>query len=597
MVGTQYSMELQYWKKVESLYLHDQKGPSGVPFGGIGAGYFEWNPDGRMSRTCINNIHKEFVDFPEGTFLCLYEKQEGAEPVAVRLQKDDKTVHGMGGFSHSHYLGLFPVAQFYFDTPSNSRALQVQHKVTMYSGVIPHDSKNSSLPAAFYEVELSNPAKRELDVSIALSWADLIGRGIRDTVRFDEKDFNFAGDSADWCFMEPPETESKETTVYGWRGIHQFAKDPGQLFPSKMTLQNYNSDFMILAEQSQGVKVSCFNERLITDQAEWQRFARTGKFSGQTAEVENRGESPVKPVKSGAVAAFCHLKAGETKTVRFLVSWFMPEPNYEKIEAMPPKAFRKGLDYGRYYHNFFRNIRELSRYLIQKREEIFIRTIEWQLPLLDSSLPDWLKLKIINSGYTLFTNCVLTKRGCFSSLEGEMGGLGGTMDQKMCSHPFYQKLFPGLDTTENEQFSDNPSDGGQISHMDILYYDGINTVEPEKWHADRVWDGGSMVDNTGAWMVQMLKNYDQTGDISYIRKNYARMNAAMKFMENTCNQYAVPIFGTTYDDATHPPLFIFSATVYLLMLRVAAKMARLNDDTKMAEEYEARSRITEETIS
>ena len=261
---------------------------------------------------------------------------------------------------------------------------------------------------------------------------------------------------------------------------------------------------------------------------------------------------------------------------------------------MPEKAFRKGLDYGHFYNNFFEDITELNRYLIKNREMLFEKTVEWQIPVLESNIPDWLKLKIINSGYTLFTNCVLTESGCFSSLEGEMGGLGGTMDQKMCSHPFYQKFFYELDCEENEQFADNPSSEGQISHMDIMYYDGINRANPG--NADRVWDGGSMVDNTGAWLLQMLKSYDQTGDDSYIKKNYNRINEAMRFMKGKCNKYGVPMFGTTYDDATHPEIFIFSATVYLLMLKMAARAAEINGDGDTAGYYRSQAEITYDTI-
>ena len=56
------------------------------------------------------------------------------------------------------------------------------------------------------------------------------------------------------------------------------------------------------------------------------------------------------------------------------------------------------------------------------------------------------------------------------------------------------------------------------------------------------------------------------------------------------------MFGTTYDDATHPEIFIFSATVYLLMLKMAARAAEINGDGDMAGYYRSQAEITYDTI-
>lgn len=143
-------MKEGYLKKAEALRLKNQKGPGGVPFGGIGAGYFEINPDGKMSRTCHNNIHKQFIDFPEGMFLALYEKLQDGEPLALRLQKDDENICLMGAFSESDYLGFFPVADFSFKNPVCGRKTCVKHEVMVFSAVTPNGAKNSSLPAALW---------------------------------------------------------------------------------------------------------------------------------------------------------------------------------------------------------------------------------------------------------------------------------------------------------------------------------------------------------------------------------------------------------------------------------------------------------------
>ena len=64
-----------------------------------------------------------------------------------------------------------------------------------------------------------------MQVSAALSAADIISRGIRDTERFTAEDFATYGDSADWYFMKPADTRSAVTQQDGWKGIRQYAAD------------------------------------------------------------------------------------------------------------------------------------------------------------------------------------------------------------------------------------------------------------------------------------------------------------------------------------------------------------------------------------
>lgn len=87
-------------------------------------------------------------------------------------------------------------------------------------------------------------------------------------------------------------------------------------------------------------------------------------------------------------------------------------------------------------------------YVAANRQRIIQQTLEWQKPILESTLPDWYKFKLINSGYVIYTNMVLTKGGDVMVNEGAMGGFGGTMDQRLSAHPFYQKFFTQLDRSE-----------------------------------------------------------------------------------------------------------------------------------------------------
>ena len=563
---------------IEYLRLHNHNGPSGVPLGGIGVGYMELDPTGTFTRNGFGNIHHSYADTPDGMFLSLWEEGKGA----VRLQRDDKNTLGMTGYTDSYYTGLMPSAKLEFE---GNDKVGVKASYTAYSGLTAQNIKDSALPVIYFDVELENPSNESKDVSAAISWGDLIGRGLRDTTKYNDADFNEDGTSSSWSFMTPPETAAEDVTVGSYTGVRQYAKDPSKLTPNKWTFQNYNTDCTILAEKQAGTEVSVLKQYNVNDTAAWDSYRQNGSFSNTTGTAHlSDGGDPEKTQSASAVSVKTTLGANEKKTVRFMVSWFMPEPDYDAVQAGPEKSRLTGTDYSKYYHNFFQNIGELNAYAVTARQNVRAGIDEWQKPILDSNMPDWLKFKQINSGFTLYTNTVLNKKKVFSCLEGEMGGLGGTMDQKMSSHPVYQKLFTELDNNENQSFANTQGAAGDILHYNVHYYNGVADYDPANKNTPT--PSGSMIDNSAAWIMQLLKTYQQTGDKSYIEMNYDVLKKAVAFVKSKCPAGAnIPQYGTTYDDASHPQLFIYAGTIYLSMLQAAEKVARIMQDTATADQY------------
>ncbi len=561
------------------MILENQIGPSGVPLGGLGVGYYEIDPTGRVTRTCINNIHISFVDTPDGFLVGVYDGS-----TAVRLQRDNQTVYGMKGYADSYYTGLWPKVTLEFE---NSGAEVSDMGFSAYSGVVAHNIKDSSLPVVYYEVKLYNDSDTTKDMSAILTWGDIIGRGIRDNT--EETVSNWAGDAPNWRDMATPATYAKGVTLDAdtatYVGVLQYAKEP--LLPNTATFQNYNNAFMILAEQTADADITILKRFGVDDQSALSSYVENGALSDYDEdEVALSSADPDgnRVTESGsAVAVSVPVEAGQTRIVRFAVSWFMPEITGEQYAEM--RMLENG-DYNKYYHNDFSTIEELTAYAIDRRGYILGGIDEWQSPILEGSLPDWLKFKQINSGYTLYTNGVLNKRGNFSTLEGEMGGLGGTMDQKMSSHPFYEKLFPMLNMQENRQFANVTGAEGEIQHFDVHYYHGMSDSDPN--NTVNPTPNGSMIDNGGAWMVQMWNYYRQTGDSTYLTTYYNVMKTTMSFMMTKYGEGThFPNYNTTYDDYSHPEMLIFSGVVWMNMLDIAADWATLMGEDADAAAWEA----------
>jgi non-lysosomal glucosylceramidase len=560
---------------VNYLNLSDHFGPSGVPIGGIGVGCFDMAPDGSFTRIRLNNIHSigtldNYWANEKGFFLAMWENGSSAR----RLQRATNTLNGMNGFAHSTFTGLFPTANVSFsDTASGTPKTQV--KVNAYSGLVPQNVKDSSLPVAWLEVELTNPQASPVQVSAALSWEDVISRGIKDPASLnDVSSDNMANNGDNWPYLSSVNTSVDNYSSGSFAGLRQYANTA--IVPKKWTFQNYNNQVAILAESQGTGSVSVLPVYDPTNgSSAWSPFVSSGAFgtlSGPTSLSTGSGAA-----KASAVAVKVTLAAGETRKLRFMVSWWMDEPQVNRNGDS--RSFFGTADYSRYYHNYFSNLGSLVSYAISNRDPIYTQTKAWQQPILDSNLPDWLKFKEINSGCTLYTNTVLNKGGCFSCIEGQMGGAGGTMDQKMSSHPVYQKFFTQLDNAENNLFSANRipdgSDLNAIPHYIIQLYTGIANFDgtnPIKY--------GCMLDNTGAWVIQLAKYYDQTGDLTYIQNNWTNLKNAMAWAKSKIQDSSgIPVAATTFDDTSHPTIFNFAGSVYLSMLKAAAHLGQVMGDT------------------
>lgn len=560
------------------LRLKNHPGNSGVPLGGIGVGNVEFAPDGRFARIGINNIHLPIRKSTASFFSLWYKGQKSSE--AVRLVHDSLSQYGLSGVQEIYYTGLFPRVEMDFGNSIPG----VNATIRAFSPLIPHDVKNSSLPIAFFDVDLISQEGGE--VSVAFSWEDFIGRGIKEPKDIKGMDGQLFGqDRNSLCNGEAwPERPLEQTYSEPWAygnmfGVRQFAAGP--LKPKRANFQNYVSEVAVLAEVDNSVEVSVLPSFGIegNDDA-WEQFKQTGNFENISQKVTLLS-IPGQQIGGSAVALKTRLKANEKKTVRFMLVWFYPEMTIDRGKDPLEYYWVGGSDYGRYFHNYFNRIDQLVNYGYENRENFRKKTAEWQLPVLNSTMPDWYKFKLINSGYVIYTNMILNKKGDVTVNEGGMGGLAGTMDQRISSHPFYQKFFTQLDRSEMMIFADAQQSKGNITHFIGHYYFGMGTVGGRIPTED-----GWMIDNTGGWIIQLVKDYEQTGDFHYLNRYAGRVYNGMSFLKSLMPEgLHIPIGGTTYDDFTHPPVYSYGASIYLATLKAAQIVAHAMKDTVRENEY------------
>lgn len=562
------------------LALRNHPADSGVPLGGIGVGNVQFAPDGRFVRIGMNNIHLP-IRKSVGSFFALWYRN-GKQTEACRIVRDSKRQYGLRGIENVRYTGLFPRAELHPEEVFPGVGVRIR----AFSSLIPHNIKDSSLPMVFFEVELE--ASEGGEFAVAFSWEDFIGRGIREPESIEGMDGQLFGQNRNaLCNGEAwPERLAEQTFAQTWSdgdmaGVRQFAAGPLQ--PKRANFQNYVDQVVVLAQNDPTLRLSvlpAYDLAAERDNA-WDEFRRNGDFAQNSREVVVLS-SPGKTLGGSAVALKGRLQPGEKKTVRFMLAWYYPELEIDRENDPLEFYWVGGSDYGRYFHNFFHSLRQLVRYGFAERQRLRNQTFEWQRSILESTLPDWYKFKLINSGYVIYTNMILNKKGDMTVNEGGMGGLAGTMDQRLSAHPFYQKFFTRLDRSEMMIFADAQQTRGNIPHFIGHYYFGMGTV------GGRVpTEEGWMIDNTGGWIIQLAKDYEQTGDLKYLKRYAGRVYNGMEFLRSLMPEGVnIPVGGTTYDDFRHPPIYSYGATIYLATLKAARVIAAAMGDSGRVAAYD-----------
>ncbi len=548
------------------LSLKDHPDDSGVPLGGIGVGNVQFAPSGAFRRISMMNLHAPIPRSKYSSFI-LWDRKDGA----VRLTRDSLETFGLSGVKHSRYRGLFPTAELDFD----GSGLAVSPSIKAWSGLVPHNVKDSSIPAVWFEVRLES--KEDTDASVAFSWEDFLGL-YKDPENLDSISAGQMSLRELWTKYngELLRVRPKVATCvepYSAGGLKGFLQTPREkLRPVKLTFQNYVDRVFVGAEAGGDAELSWLPSTRDSEE-EWRRFGLSGSFSLSPDNPAGSGRIPLSEAEeedcpASVLAVKVRLKAGKPRTVRFLLCWWAPEMDPDPL-VMPPGSFwPNGADYDKYYHNWARDLDDVVEYSVRERDRIRESSTEWQEPVLRSTMPDWLKFKLINSAYVIYTNMVLTKGGEVMVNEGGMGGLGGTMDQRLSAHPFYQKFFPTLDHSEMDIYSSNMGPEGYILHFIGHYYFGMGKVGGRT-----PTENGWMLDNSSSWIIQLVKDYQQTGDIERLRAHFDRVLLAIRFLLYKAPEgSSIPEGPTTYDDHVHPPLYCYYAGVWLTTLKALAVM-------------------------
>lgn len=517
----------------------------GMPLGGIGAGKIEIARDGSFRNiTTNNNIDTPFYH-PD---LCFMAASVNGH---ARILRDEPAV-GLTPVEKIDFNARYPIAQMTF----TDKAWPIPIALTAWSPIIPGNINDSSLPAAVLEFKLENTTKHRQYVAVAVSWENLIGSGGRPQpgslwgktghyLRFREDEGNTTtsfsggmdGPPAGFIFSGGPKTEKDSQ---GNHALMVWLPDFMGEFGPGWTLMPYNAE---------------------TGPREWKDFGRLPPH-------DLRNVSP-QPHTAGGVSIRGELFPGETVVVPFILTWYMDHFHQLGKE-----------DLGHYYHNRFKNVREVAEYVLKNRERLFGETKALHDLFDRSNLPAWFNDMLLNDLYVLSTDTWLTKDGRFSVNEGatSMFGCMGTMDQKLYASHHLALLFPQLQKQELRQFGQLQNDNGGITH-DLGTADFAAKLKAFDWP-----------DLCSAFSILSYQVYRYTGDKTFWEEMRPKVLKAIDCLAGDWDpdRLGVPGRGSTFDDEDSYRIFSYTTGLYLCTLKLAMTIAREMGDDKLLATYQAR---------
>ncbi len=247
---------------------------------------------------------------------------------------------GFPHFKNVEFYGEFPIASIHFQDDH----FPAKVRMTAFNPFIPRDAKNSSLPAAFFDIEAENTTTETVTYQVALSVVNPFGKSVNHpNGKNGIKTLTLINSGA-----------AKDTPKYG-----------------DLTLA---TDCDIAYTQAYWYR-GMWKDGVISF---WNEFSSEKQIKERIYDTEGSGDI-------GTLIAETTVAPNEKKKVRFILSWNVPN-NYNywdecKNEDGTHKTWKN------YYATVFEDSLQTAVYALQNWNNLYHRTLKFKKALHETTLP------------------------------------------------------------------------------------------------------------------------------------------------------------------------------------------------------------------
>ncbi|MFH1062778.1 MAG: GH116 family glycosyl hydrolase [Candidatus Omnitrophota bacterium] len=521
------------------LYNSQQKVQSGMPLGGIGAGKFEITPYGTIDYiTYQNNWSRPIANQSNkaqgkalgitGFHFALYVNTQAA---AICKLLQTEPISAYNTIQAIDFFGKFPLARLVYKDDN----LPVDISLTVYSHLIPGDIKNSSLPGAVFEFDLSNKLDKNIEVAIMFIGRNLVSRNSVGRINNFKQEHDLAG-------LEFTHTKPLSHDEQAGDTFICLPKDIGKIsFLSGWNMQKENF---------------IFEPKVGLDALDY--FSSHGRLPNIKMKEPTQSQSIE---LGGALAVSFNLAARQNKKVPFIYSWHFPQ------------HFQ-----GHVYEKYFKKSRDVAVYINRNKDELFKKTACLPNILERMGLEDWLSDALLNNLYTLFSSSWLTRKADFTMYEAPIiCPLMGTLDVYFYASTAIGLLFPSLDKKALSLFKQHIRKSGYVPH-DI----GLERIDlPSNGTTMVLWK-----DLNPKFILSCYRAFCETKDLKFLKEVYPVMKKAFEYsLKLDKDGDGLPDnegFDTTFDTWGFKGASAYNGGVFLVSLLALRRVAEQFNDKKLA---------------
>lgn len=409
---------------------------SACPVGGIGSGSFEWTMSGNFRYWFLKSGW--MVDDTVWANQFHVYMRQNQRSVAQTLSTDFPPGNELQSWAWNYpegegsYFALYPKSGFSYET---NQDLPVKIAVTQFSPVIAHNYRETSYPVAVYKWILANPHSVPAEVSIMLTWQNMVGwKPLAEAPLAHPSDFMWSRKSS--------KNINRLVNEGNKKGILFTQEDVDVQSGNAMT-----GSMCIAAAEVPG-KMRVFHHVDFNPQGNgrevWDSFSRDGTLSNSSRSRSVSGDDAL----AGAIAVKVILNPKEHLEFPMAVAWDFPY--YE---------FEKGVKYRRKYTEFYdsggQNAFDIAAQALDNFKEWEGAVDVWQKEIIDDhNLPDWFKQALFNELYVLSETSIWdASTDLHTYLESVDYLMYGTFDVDAYSSWHLLKLWPELEKNNMRFFS------------------------------------------------------------------------------------------------------------------------------------------------
>lgn len=396
---------------------------------------------------------------------------------------------GMPHFKDATFKGEFPLAEITFNEERFPGTVQLK----AFNPFIPLNDRDSGIPAAFFEISVTNTSDAPIDYTIAGTLRNPLPAN----------------------------------------NVHQVAKRNGvtsvQLSSDAVAKDDPQYGDVTLATDAADTSVQEFwfrGEWFDALEVYWRDFTTPGAIKNRTYAADKSGDQ-----NESLIAAHIQVMAGETKTVRYIISWNFPNCiNYWNANAAEAAA-KAGISpvWKNYYATLWEDSRASAYYAFEHWGRLYAETARFKNALFASTLPDSVIDAVSANISILKTPTVLRlEDGTFYGWEGLHPNEGCC--EGSCTHvwnyaqalPF---LFPKLERTmRNADYTYNMRpDGGMPFRIQLPI--GV-----------AYWEFRPCADGQFGGVMKAYRDWKVCGDTEWLRGIWPQVKKSLEFAWSADNE-------------------------------------------------------------